>query len=235
MASTFAWSQSKVLWQKQNASVNTVLKENHQSLQKFQSFSLNTDALRQVLIGVAQRNDFSAPSNTILAFPNSEGKLKRFSIKEASVMDPDLQARFPEIRSYVGQGVDNASSTLRFSLSPEGLNGMMLSANGNNTFIEPVNQGSNSYVVFSRKDRVNTGDDFECNVTEQINQTLNANAAYRNADDSVLRTYRLAVSATGEYSQFHGGTKALALAAINATMTRVNGIFETDFKSGSIT
>lgn len=229
MASTFAWSQSKVLWQKQNASVNTVLKENHQSLQKFQSFSLNTDALRQVLIGVAQRNDFSAPSNTILAFPNSEGKLKRFSIKEASVMDPDLQARFPEIRSYVGQGVDNASSTLRFSLSPEGLNGMMLSANGNNTFIEPVNQGSNSYVVFSRKDRVNTGDDFECNVTEQINQTLNANAAYRNADDSVLRTYRLAVSATGEYSQFHGGTKALALAAINATMTRVNGIFETDF------
>lgn len=39
---------------------------------------------------------------------------------------------------------------------------------------------------------------------------------------------RLAISATGEYTTFHGGTVALALAAINATMTRVNGVFEKD-------
>ncbi|WP_370003132.1 immunoglobulin-like domain-containing protein [Winogradskyella sp.] len=52
---------------------------------------------------------------------------------------------------------------------------------------------------------------------------------FRNADDSILRTYRLAVSTTGEYTQYHGGTKAQALAAINTTMTRVNGIYETDF------
>ena len=229
MTCTFAWSQSKVLWQKQNASVNTVLKENHQSLQKFQTFSLNADALSQALNGVAQRNDFSVISSTILAFPNSKGKLERFSIKEASVMHPDLQSRFPEIRSYVGQGVDDASSVLRFSLSPEGFSGMMLSANGNNTFIEPVTQGSNTYVVFNRENRINTDDDFECTVTTQINQTLNSSLTNRNADDSILRTYRLAVSATGEYTQFHGGTKAQALAAIVTTMTRVNGIFEVDF------
>ncbi|WP_296385131.1 immunoglobulin-like domain-containing protein [Winogradskyella sp.] len=229
MTTTFSWSQSKVVWQKQNASVNTVLKENHQSLKEFQTFSLNTDALRQSLNGVTQRNDFSISSNTILSFPNSEGKLERFSIKEASVMHPDLQARFPEIRSYVGQGVDDASSVLRFSLSPEGFSGMLLSANGNNTFIEPINQGSNNYVVFSRNNRVDINNDFECTVIEQINQSLNTNIAFRNADDSILRTYRLAVSATGEYTQFHGGTKAQALAAIVTTMTRVNGIFEVDF------
>jgi hypothetical protein len=229
MISTFAWSQSKVFWKKQSSTATTVLKANHQSLQKFQSFSLNTDALRQALNGVVQRNDFSGPSNTVLLFPNSEGKLLRFSIKEASVMHPDLQARFPEIRSYVGQGVDEASSVLRFSLSPEGFSGMMLSANGNNTFIEPTIQGSNSYIVFNRQNRINTDNDFECTVTTQINQTLNTNIANRNADDSILRTYRLAVSATGEYTQFHGGTKAQALAAIITTMTRVNGIFEVDF------
>ncbi len=229
MASTFAWSQSKVLWQKQSASPSTVLKENHQSLQKFQTFSLNPDALRQSLNGVTQRNDFSVTSNTILAFPNSEGKLERFSIKEASVMHPDLQARYPDIRSYVGQGVDDASSVLRFSLSSEGFSGMILSANGNNTFIEPITQSSNTYVVFNRENRVNTNDDFECTVTNQINQTLNRGLTNRNADDSILRTYRLVVSAAGEYTQFHGGTKAQALAAIVSTMTRVNGIFEVDF------
>ena len=231
MATTLAWSQSKVVWQKQKASSNTILKENHQSLKEFQTFSLNTDALRQALEGVAQRNDFSISSSTILSFPNSEGKLERFTVKEAPVMHSDLQARFPEIRSYVGQGVDNASSVLRFSLTPAGFSGMTLSANGSNTFIEPVNEGLNSYVVFNRESRINVNDDFECSVSARVRQTVdsNPNTALRNADDSILRTYRLAVSATGEYTQFHGGTKAQALAAIVTTMTRVNGIFEVDF------
>lgn len=37
------------------------------------------------------------------------------------------------------------------------------------------------------------------------------------------------MSVTGEYTAYFGGTKALALAAINNTMTRVNGVFEKDF------
>jgi hypothetical protein len=229
MTSTIIWSQSNDLWQKTRSNASTTLKENHQSLKEFHTFSLNIDALRQSLNGVAKRNNFSVSSNTILSFPNSEGKLERFSIKEASVMHPDLQARFPDIRSYVGQGIDDASSILRFSVSPEGFSGMMLSSNGRNTFIEPINQGSNNYIIFNRKDRINYNNDFECSVSEDINTAIGSGFALRNADDSILRTYRLAVSATGEYTQFHGGTKAQALAAINTTMTRVNGIFEVDF------
>jgi len=229
MTTTFAWSQ-KTVWQKQSVSTSTILKENHQSLKEFQTFSLNKEALTQSLNGVAQRNDFSVLSNTILSFPNSEGKLERYTIKEASNMHPDLQARFPEIRSYVGQGIDNPTSVLRFSISPDGLNAMILSSDGANTFIEPINDNSNSHIVYNRRNRTDYNDDFECKVTEQINQTLNnGNTFLRNADDAILRTYRLAVSTTGEYTQYHGGTKAQALAAINTTMTRVNGIFENDF------
>jgi hypothetical protein len=39
------------------------------------------------------------------------------------------------------------------------------------------------------------------------------------------------MSVTGEYTAYFGGTKALALAAINNTMTRVNGVFEKDFSA----
>ena len=42
------------------------------------------------------------------------------------------------------------------------------------------------------------------------------------------RMYRLALSATVEYSNFHGGTVALAQAAQVTTMNRVNGVFERD-------
>ena len=50
-----------------------------------------------------------------------------------------------------------------------------------------------------------------------------------NADDAIMRTFRLAMSCTGEYTAYFGGTKALALAAINNSITRCNGVFEKDF------
>src|SRR5690606_1799027 len=60
--------------------------------------------------------------------------------------------------------------------------------------------------------------------TQVGSQNLN-----RDADDSILRTYRLAMSVTGEYSAFHGGTLASVNAAINTTLTSVNAVFENDF------
>jgi hypothetical protein len=45
---------------------------------------------------------------------------------------------------------------------------------------------------------------------------------------TVLRTYRAAVAATGEYTAFHGGTVALGQAAIVTAMNRINGIYESE-------
>lgn len=41
-----------------------------------------------------------------------------------------------------------------------------------------------------------------------------------------IRTFRLAVAAAGEYTQFHGGTVDSAMAAIVTVFNRVNGIYE---------
>jgi hypothetical protein len=43
-----------------------------------------------------------------------------------------------------------------------------------------------------------------------------------------LRTYRLAVATTGEYTQFHGGTVSSGLAAVVTAVNRVTGIYETE-------
>ena len=72
MGTTIMWSQNKVYWQKQASNPSKVLKESHQTLKEFQTFSLNSQELKQALTGVAQRNQFSVSSNTILSFPNSE-------------------------------------------------------------------------------------------------------------------------------------------------------------------
>jgi hypothetical protein len=48
------------------------------------------------------------------------------------------------------------------------------------------------------------------------------------SDESALTTYRLAVATNGQYSVYNGGSKQSALSAINALLTGLNFIFETD-------
>ena len=43
-----------------------------------------------------------------------------------------------------------------------------------------------------------------------------------------LRSYRLVVAATGEYTAFHGGTKPAGPAVIGTTVNRVNQVYEND-------
>ncbi|WP_299223709.1 immunoglobulin-like domain-containing protein [uncultured Psychroserpens sp.] len=228
MSANVVMSQSNSLWNRQSIKNDTKVKFSKQNLPTTHTFVLNIQALRQALINTPQRG---SDSNVILSFPNADGKFERFKIVEASVLDSELSARYPEIKSYAGQGLDDPTSIIRFSLSPLGFQSMKLSTNQEASFIEAISEDDLIYTVFSRSNRNNFNDDFECSVTESMNNLINSNSGntYRNADDSILRTYRLAVSTTGEYTSYHGGTKALALAAINATMTRVNSIFETDF------
>jgi len=224
------FSQSDKLWKKQVAVSKKAVKSSKLLLSDSEIFSLNFNALKQSLQNVSKREEIGRQSQVILSFPNDQGVMERFRIVEASVLHPDLQARFPDIRSYAGQGIDNPADVIRFSMSPKGFQSMRLSPDKPASFIEAYTNDLSQYVAFNRQDRRIEQDDFECTVTDAMNTNITGDgSSLRNADDGLLRTYRLAVSTTGEYTAYHGGTKALALAAINATMTRVNGVFENDF------
>ncbi len=147
-------------------------------------------------------------------------------------MDPVLAAKYPEIRSYVGKGADNPAQTIYFSVSPLGLQSMLIRPDKPTVFIEPYTKDQEAYVVYAGSGKEKSLTPAECRVLEtgKKNLRLNAITANRpNADDGILRTYRLALSCSGEYAQYFGGTVAGAIAGMNATMTRINGIFETDF------
>ncbi|MEH6536949.1 MAG: immunoglobulin-like domain-containing protein [Psychroserpens sp.] len=227
----FSMSQSNSVWTKQFNRTNVKVKPSKQNLPKTQTYTLNINALKQALVNAPNRQSLNVmASGVVLSFPNDQGKFESFRIAEAPVFSPELQERYTDIRSYVGQGIDDPSAVIRFSVSPLGFQSMRLSANMPATFIETYSQDLTLYTAYKRADRLGYSDDFECEVTDKVNKKLDSgDLSMRNADDGILRTYRLAVSTTGEYTAYHGGTKALALAAINATMTRVNGIYESDF------
>ncbi|HLV40026.1 reprolysin-like metallopeptidase [Xanthomarina sp.] len=193
--------------------------------------TLDFEGLSAALTDVPKREDIHRASNLIINFPNAEGVLEAFRIKEASVMTPELQAQFPNIRSFVGQGIDNPRAIVRFSFSPEkGLSSMILS-DKKTVFIEPYSSDLRTYISFINSEMDARSEDFVCE-TEYVEQVYNISdeefEALRNANDGQLRTYRLALACTVEYSLFHGGTLNGVMAAMNTTMTRVNGVYERD-------
>ncbi|HUH28168.1 reprolysin-like metallopeptidase [Gelidibacter sp.] len=189
-------------------------------------YQLDMDGLTSRLQNAPKR-DSGIQSNTLIDFPNSEGALETYRIMEYSVMHPELQVKYPDIRSYVGYSLKNTSSVIYFSVSPGSLHSMTMSIDKGAEFINPY-ATDGAYEVFSRRDIPVVQNLFECGVIEDgISNALDLDlVASRNANDGTRRTFRLAIGTSSEYTAFHGGTVASTLAAINTTMTRVNAIYD---------
>nr|WP_305069933.1 hypothetical protein [Flavobacterium covae] len=85
-----------------------------------------------------------------------EGKLEKFKVYENSNMDAALQAKYPQIRSYIGIGIDNPTSTAYFSMSPLGFKSMTLNAGKSASFIEPYSKDLKTYSVYKKADKKKT-------------------------------------------------------------------------------
>ncbi|AZA89335.1 Por secretion system C-terminal sorting domain [Chryseobacterium nakagawai] len=222
-----SFAQTDRLWSRKTQQNSSLVLENMKSIDDPRIFHLDINGLKSALTRTPKRA--TEKSSVIISLPNSSGKMERFIVKENSNLDPELAAQYPDIKSYIGQGVEGKTSTVYFSISPLGLSSMEIYGDKSAVFIEPYTKDLSTYAVYKRSDRKNDLNDFECKVLESAQKgTSHVNTA-KNADDAVLRTYRLALSCTGEYATYFGGTKAQALAAMNNTLTRVNGIFENDF------
>jgi len=223
---SFAFAQDG-LWKKVSSSNKPAL-ESKMQLPEKNLYDLDVTTLKSTLANSPKRNSKSASSN-IISLPNAEGQTERFQVYENSNMDPALEAKYPDIKSYIGIGIDNPTATAYFSISPLGFKSMVLSTDKSAVFIEPFSNDLKTYSVYKKADKKQNLTPFECKVIDKIEPSINSETLRPNADDATLRTFRLAMSVTGEYTVYFGGTKAQALAAINASMTRVNGVFEKDF------
>ena len=203
-------------------------------------YKLNIEALKNKLVNVPKRTDGLEPSNVIINFPEANGKITSYRIKEASIMSDALQIKYPNIQSYVGQGVENPASLIRFSITPQGLHSMRLNTGNGAEFIDPYTKDGDYYIVYAKRDLPALAESLVChfndNTIEDNIPDFNA-VQKRNANDSMLRTFRLAIACTIEYADFHiqaaglgaaplAQKKAAVMAAMNVTMTRVNGVYE---------
>jgi len=202
----------------------------------FRLYNLNIEPLRDQLFSVVDR---ASGQSTIISIPNADGDMERFEVYEDSNFEPALQARFPEIRSYSGRGLTDRYSTLKLSISPQGIQTVVFRADARNEFIEPFSADHKVYSVF-RGDSEAKSSPWRCTTGDiglltgiRDNFRLNGDIANRpESNAGQIKTMRLAQSCNGEYSNYFGATSAsqvaLVLAAFNATLSRSNGVYEKD-------
>ena len=166
-------------------------------------------------------------NSRIVHFPNEDGQLIAFEVYEAPVLSPELSKKYPQIKSYAGYALNKSKDKIRFSISQNGIQGMFVPSDDKpNSYMQKNSNGT--YVLYTRDANSTLETELVCSTTATMAKNIDFLSFKQPVSGQVLRKFRLAVSASGEYTTFHGGTVADALAAINATVTRVNEVFETD-------
>lgn len=203
---------------------------------EFKLFNLNAAPLQKDLFAIVDHK--SSKQSTVISLPNANGKMEQFEVYEASNFEPELQAKFPEIRAYSGKGLTDKFATIKLSISPQGIQAMVFRTATDNEFIEPYSKDHSVYAVFSSHRAMGklpwscSTDDKKMadDITNKVGGGLSIQAA--GTSTGQLKTMRLAQSCNGEYANYFGATSAaqagLVLAAFNATLTRCNGVYEKD-------
>ena len=212
---------------------------------RFRTLEVDVQALRDLLgRAPAERWDGRGgePGALELALPYPDGTDRLFRVEESPILEPALAAKFPEIHTYVAQGIDDPTATARLSLTSLGFHAMVLSAAGT-VYIDPYHKADARFAVsYFKADAVRAaGAPFHCDVKGDVKGDDPEAAAARESRDAAislpaaasggtLRTYRLALAATGEYSAAvcapNPAAVDCALNAMVVSMNRVDGIYE---------
>lgn len=187
--------------------------------------SLNADIafITQQLLG---------SDNVDIELPLPNGDTAIYHLEYSPIAEQGLLDQFPHIRTFTGIDVSDSANRGRFDISPAGFRAMFRH-NGETIFIDPQYVGNSEYYISYRaKDAV----PLEVRPADRVVYTDLLDSAQRvgnqqlakGGSDGSLRTYRLAVAATSDYTQFFGGTVADGIAAITTAIHRVNEVFQND-------
>ncbi|ABV35645.1 PPE-repeat protein [Shewanella sediminis HAW-EB3] len=225
-------------WQKL-ANRDDLTRVNSQALSS-QQLSTNIAALNQILL--------TNRDSVIITLPLPDGNFADFELKPSAIVEGGLNEKYPNIKTFSGHELGKPDNHGRFDITPQGFHGLF--RYGKETvFIDPQYRDSDArYISYFRKDAIplnlaNMPKRLPPKIRDKSQQAFTSHAlrdaamvpqamASRDKDAQAqatqLKTYRIAISATGEYTQFHGGTKERGLAAVITMLNRVNDVYQAD-------
>lgn len=209
----------------------------------YKFFSLKEDQLKSDLVATPSEKAVTiSRSGKIISVPNAEGQMEQFRVAEIAVMAPALAVKYPGIKTYIGQGIDDKTAVIHFDVTPAGFHAMVTSATRPTYYINPADKKNSVYIVNARN-KADKPESFKCEMDKSLllnsagNGTDKVSTLSGNADDGKLRTYDLALCVNGEFSQvFLDGTEtndaeriAKVMNVLVTCIVRANAVYERDF------
>ncbi|MEO6090880.1 MAG: M12 family metallo-peptidase, partial [Umezawaea sp.] len=173
---------------------------------RFAGFTLNRSALAATLGRAAALE---------VVLPTPAGTFERFELVDAPVMEPELAAKHPEIRTYAGRGLDDPTATVRADLTPLGFHASVRSPKGQ-WFVDPYSHRDQGlYASYYGQDLNPVGPLRETDIQRvaRIPHPGDPSPVVR------LRTYRLALVTDPSYARYFGAENVTA-----AKVTLVNRV-----------
>ena len=228
--SNIAAATSQSLWQNHTFTESNV-KQNALRVKAQNALYLSIEPNQLALL----QNQLQSSSR--IQIPDINGTMFEFELTPAPILSTSLAAKYPSMMTYSGQQVGNSANFGRFSLSPKGLFGFYY-LNGEKLLLSPLyTKPGTDYISYRYTDALPLNEQSSEALQQGIEPDflLLEDRQYTNnlLQKSVptgdqIRTYRLALSATGEYTQKLGGSKADVVEEIMTVVNRINQILLSD-------
>jgi hypothetical protein len=208
---------------------------------KYSVYSLNVSYLRTQLFVLS-----SDPSQAqVIELPTPAGDFREFKVWEVPMMSETLGTKYPGIRTFTAEAIDDRRVTAKLDFTEYGFHAMVF--DGHNTFlIDPYNRLNDGYYMchykrdeykpFNERMVCMFHQDGEDEITPppiRMEETPLPGLAARIATGYQLRTYRLALACSHQYAIAATGnatpSKAQTLSAMTTSMNRINGVYEREF------
>lgn len=197
--------------------------------------AVDMPALRAAL-DAAPAEDLARPLSqygAAIELPGPDGAMKACVVAVSPVMEPELGARYPDMRTFIAQAADGSAAG-RIEVTQRGLSGMLRDLSGRAWMIDAWQSADDRHVISYWLDELPGGGDWTCWTHGDGGQPQVDRGGFEPRAVQDLRTYRLALACNGEYglhhSQLQGRPPNVAdpLAAIVTVVARANVVYEAD-------
>jgi len=179
----------------------------------FAAFTLDRPALAATLTG----------ADTVdVVLPTPAGTVERFELVDTPVMEPDLAAKHPEIRTFTGRSLEDPTASVRADLTPLGFHASVRSQRGQ-WFVDPYShQDQGLYASYFGHDLSPAAPLLEADAGYQARRAYPAPAVPSPVVQ--VRTYRIAIITDPSYARYVGAGNVTAAKA--TLVNRIAQIYE---------
>lgn len=175
-----------------------------------------------------------------LEVPLPNGTVEVFEVFESSILAPEVAKKHPEIKTYSGRGKQHPNYSLRINFTSSGFSAIILGVENDAVYFEKFDQNASDslYQSYFARDAVSPESsklknaNNRCGALDlQLPQTSGQNRGNQRlnaalATGGTLRTFKLAMAATAEFTANKGGTQMSAFNALTNYVNNLNAVYQ---------